>query len=104
MSDTRKIIIHLSTGYCGMDSHQFFEINADATEDDITEFCLDLAKDNAEMYGIYPEEEMPDDISEDDMAQYSYNIAGYYEDYNPEEHDGFMTGSSYEPEFQRILL
>lgn len=104
MAATRKIVVHLSTGYCGMNAHEFYEINADATEEAISEFCWDLAKDNAEMYGIYPEEEMPDDISEDDTAQYSYNIEGYYEDYNPEEHDGFMTGSSDEPEFQRIYL
>lgn len=104
MAATRKIVVHLSTGYCGSDAYEFYEINADATEEAISEFCWDLAKDNAEMYGIYPAENMPVDISEDDMVQYSYNIEGYYEDYKPEEHDGFMTGSSYGPEFQRIYL
>lgn len=104
MAATRKIVVHLSTGYCATNAHGFYEINADATEEAISEFCWDLAKDNAEMYGIYPAENMPVDISEDDMVQYSYNIEGYYEDYNPEEHDEFTTGSSDEPEFQRIYL
>ena len=104
MSDTRKIIVHLYTGYCGMDAHEFYEINTDATEEAISEFCWELARDNAEMYEIYPAENMPVDISEDDMVQYSYNIEGFYEDYNPEKHDRFMTGNSDEPEFQRIYL
>ena len=104
MSDTRKIIVHLYTGYCGMDAHEFYEINTDATEETISEFCWELARDNAEMCGIYPEGDIPDGVSEDDTAQYSYNIEGFFEDYNPEKHDRFMTGNSDEPEFQRIYL
>ncbi len=104
MSDTRKIIVHLYTGYCGTNAHEFYEINADAIEEAISEFCWELARDNAAAYGIYPEEDMPNDVSEDDTDHYSDDIEGYYEDYNPEEHDGFRTGSSDEPEFQRIYL
>lgn len=104
MSNTRKIVVHTHTGYSGMDSHEFYEINSDATEEAISQFCWELAKDNAETFGIYPEEEMPDDISNDDTAQYSYNIEGYYEDYNSEIHDGFLTGSSDTPIFHSIRL
>lgn len=104
MSDTRKIVVHLGVGYCGMDAHEFYEINADATEEAISEFCWELAKDNAEMYGLYPEEEMPEDISDDDTSQYSYNIEGYYEDYKPEEHDGYMTTNTENPIFNKIKI
>ena len=100
MDDTKKIVVHLSTGYCGMDAHEFYEINADATEDDITEFCWELALDNAAAYGIYPAEE----IMQDDDIDFSYNISGYYEDYNPEEHDKFIVGNTNTPVFNKITL
>ena len=100
MPPTRKIVVHLSTGYCATNAHGFYEINADATEEAISEFCWELAVDNAAAYGLSPDEE----IIQDDDIDFSYNISGYYEDYNPEEHDGFITGNSDEPEFQRIYL
>lgn len=46
----------------------------------------EFAVNNAEMYGVYP---YPEDLDEDeDTEEYSDNIEGYWEDYDPEEHDG----------------
>ena len=100
MPDTRKIVIHLRTGYCGMDSHQFFEINGDATEDAITEFCWELAVDNAASYGIYPDE----GIDDDEDFGFSDRVMGYYEDYDSEKHDGFIVGNTNTPIFDKITL
>lgn len=57
--------------------------------------CKRLAVANhAEMYGIYPENCRPDDLDEedDDGDSYSDNIEGYFEDYDPEKHDGLRVG------------
>ena len=90
----RKIVIYLHTGYCGMDSYEFWEVPPTATDDELYELCWQRAKDHAEMYGIYPREEYVDteDFDEDDES-YSDGIEGSFEDYNPEKHDGHRVGS-----------
>jgi len=90
----RKIVISLHTGYCGMDSHEFWEVSPSATDEELYELCWQRAKDHAETYGIYPYSEYCDepDFDEDDDS-YSDNIEGSFEDYDPELHDGHRVGS-----------
>lgn len=90
----RKIVLSLHTGYCGMDSHEFWEVPDTATDDELYALCWERAKDHAEMYGIYPREEYADtpDFDEDDES-YSDNIEGSFEDYNSEKHDGHRVGA-----------
>ena len=92
--NTRKIVLFLHTGYCGMDACEFWEVSDTTTEDELCALAWDRAKDNAEMYGIYPREEYCDepDYDEDD-EQYSDGIEGSFEDYDSHKHDGYRVGS-----------
>lgn len=96
----RKIVLFLHTGYCGMDSWEFWEVPETATDDELHDLAWQAAKANAEMYGIYPREEYLDesDFDEDD-DQYSDGIEGSFEDYDPEKHDGHTVGGI--PDWQK---
>jgi hypothetical protein len=76
-----------------MDSHEFWEVSETATDDELNELCWERAKENAEAYGIYPYSEYAEepDFDEDD-EQYSDNIEGSFQDYNPDKHDGYRVG------------
>ena len=89
----RKIVLFLHTGYCGMDAWEFWKVPETATEDELAALCWERAKDNAEMYGIYPRHEYEDEegFDEDDES-YSDAIEGSFEDYDPEKHDGHRIG------------
>jgi hypothetical protein len=90
----RKIVLFLHTGYCGMDSYEFWKVAPTATDDEIYALCWERAKENAEMYGIYPREEYVDEPDfDEDGDQYSDAIEGSFEDYNPDKHDGHRIGS-----------
>lgn len=91
--NTRKIVLFLHTGYCGMDSYEFWEVSATATDDELNALAWERAKDNAEMYGIYPSEEYLDEPDYDeDSESYSDGIEGSFEDYDPYKHDGHRIG------------
>lgn len=92
--NTRKIVLYLHTGYCGMDSHEFWEVSSTATDDELNDLAWERAKHNAEMYGIYPHEEYAEEPDfEEDSESYSDNIEGSFQDYNPDKHDGYRIGS-----------
>jgi hypothetical protein len=45
------------------------------------------------MYGIYPREEYADtEDFDEDSESYSDSIEGWFEDYNPDKHDGHRVG------------
>lgn len=90
----RKIIFFAHTGYAGMDSVDNGLYPDDVTDEELNDDAWHHALDNAEAYGIYP---TPDDFEydedEDDYGdQYSDNIEGWWEDYDPEKHDGLVCG------------
>lgn len=85
----------MHAGFAGTDAWEFCEVPATMTQEELDDFTWELAKNHAEMYGIYPREEYVDteDYNEDDES-YSDNIEGHWEDYNPEKHDGHtITGT-----------
>ena len=88
----RKIVLFLHTGYCGMDSYEFWEVEPTATDNELNELCWERAVDHASSYGIYPYSEYCDEPEFEDGDQYSDNIEGSFEDYNPDEHDGHRVG------------
>ena len=90
----RKIVLFLHTGYCGMDAHEFWQVPETTTDDELAELCWQRAKENAEMYGIYPYSEYCDepDFDDEEGDTYSDNIEGSFEDYNPDKHDGYRIG------------
>jgi hypothetical protein len=88
----RKIVLFLHTGYCGMDSHEFWEVSETATDDELNDLCWERAVDHAGSYGVYPRDEYADEPEFEDGDQYSDNIEGSFQDYDPEEHDGHRVG------------
>ena len=89
----RKIVLYLHTGYCGMDSYEFWEVAPTTTDDELYALCWERAKENADMYGIYPRSEYCEepDFDEEDES-YSDGIEGSFEEYNPDKHDGHRVG------------
>lgn len=86
----KKIIFHLSTGMCGMDSHEVLEYDDDVTHDQLDEEAWQLAVNNAESYGYYPEEwrqEMEDDgVDEEHFT----SVEGCWEVYDEKKHWGLV--------------
>lgn len=87
----RKIFIHLETGYCGSDGYDLIEVPEDWTDSHIDEEVYLYAVDNAATYGY---EVCGDDCEldeEDDHEHYYEDMIGYsWEDYDPEQHDGYI--------------
>ena len=94
----RKIVIGMSAGMAGTDGWDFWEFPDDITDEELGDFAWQCGIDHAEMYGVYPRGEYEGDpeISDDELESdaYSDDIEGYWEDYDPEKHDGHtMTGT-----------
>lgn len=89
----RKIVIGMDAGMAGTDSWGFWLVPEATTDDELSDFAWQCAKEHAEMYGIYPREEYADTPDfEDDSESYSDNIEGWFEDYNSDLHDGHRVG------------
>jgi hypothetical protein len=100
-----KVILRLDCGI-GMHSADSFLV----TDEDWKEYAngndmhaaleiyaWDSAVGFAEGYGIYPESDRPDEFDEDHAGYgdtYSDDIEGWFELYNPDEHDGLKVGGS----------
>ena len=90
----KKMVLHLNAGFAGTDATEFWKIPTNAMQNEIDALAWERALDNAEMYGIYPESDRPDDWDEEEDGgdSYSDNIDGYFEDYDPKAHDGHRIG------------
>ena len=93
----RYIVFLLNAGMGGTDSAEFVEFDDDVTDDELSNEAWQCALEHASSYGVYPMEAMPDDYDEDEVTgqsdEYSDNIEGYWEEYDPEKHDGLIVGS-----------
>lgn len=109
-----KVILRLSCGV-GMDSADSYLVTeeqwkayteGDISLDDLADFAWQEAIQFAESYGIYPESDMPEDYDEDsddwESDQYSDDIEGWFELYEPDEHDGLMIGTQREWDWKKI--
>lgn len=89
MQETKKIIIHLSVGYCGMDSDEGWIVPADTTDAELDAFAYDLALGHAETYGYYPPDDENDEEDEDAAGdKISDNIEGSWKLYDEERDAG----------------
>ena len=103
MQETKKIIIHLSVGYAGMDTNEGWEIPTSMTEEELDDFCWDRACDHAESYGYYPPNDEDQEGEDDDCDAYcgdkiSNHIEGSWQDYDEKKHAGkisYGTGGPY---------
>lgn len=106
----RLIVFSLDTGFIGMKGHEFAVFDDDITDDELNNEAWQRALNHADMYGIYPSEDRhngAEDEEEDDgwtSDQYSDNIDGSWEDFDPEKHDGLVPGGGSATElFKRLL-
>lgn len=89
----RKIIFHLSTGYAGMDSCEVDIFPDDISDENLDDEAWTRAVQHAESYGIYPTSYLEDSLMDGDEIgneEYSDNIEGWWEDYDPERHKGMV--------------
>jgi hypothetical protein len=89
----RNLIVHLSTGYCGMDAYDVLAVPEDLTDRQIDEEVWMMACQHAENYG-YPEADFEDEeVSEEEYHEWMSNHVDYWwEDYEPERHDMYRSG------------
>lgn len=90
----------MSTGYAGMDSTDNGTYPDDVTEEELNDDAWQMAIEHASSYGVYPETDL-EGVSDEDMAEleesgdidnYTSNIDGWWEDYDPKKHDGLVVG------------
>lgn len=108
----RKLIAHLETGFCGSDTYEALLVEDTTTEDEINSIVYEMAKNNAEGFGIYPTWEYQEQVDQgllspeeldamEDNGDLSDDIGGSYEDYVPEKHDMLRSGGgSFEEDFE----
>ena len=100
----KKVILRLCCG-TGMESAEAFLVtqedwdthtnyNTSVRDDTLGNYAWESAVDFASSYGIYPMTDMPDDHDENEedwnSDSYSEDIEGWFEEYDPEKHDGLM--------------
>ncbi len=105
-----KMILRLDCGV-GMNSADAFLITDEEYEefknpevnDSLSSYAWEAAVEFAEGYGIYPFSDQPEDWDEDADDEdsyggrgdeYSEDIEGWFEEYDPEKHDGLRVGGS----------
>jgi hypothetical protein len=95
---TKKIVFHYHTGFCGSDGIDFVEYNDDTPAEQLDEDAWTGAVQHAESYGYYNLGDMDEEelkaMDEDSRDCYVDSIEGWWELYNPEEHDGLVPGRS----------
>jgi hypothetical protein len=96
----RKIIFHLETGECGSEGTENGLFPDDVTDERLNDEAWQRAVQHAESYGIYPESDLEDCSTQDyeelvqsgEIDNYSSNVEGWWEDYDPEQHDMLVPG------------
>ena len=92
----RLIVFSLDTDFCGMNSHEFAVFDDNITDEELNDEAWQRAVQHAESYGIYPLSEYAgdEDISDEELEgeEYSDNIEGSWEDFDPKKHDGLVPG------------
>lgn len=89
----KKMVLRVSAGV-GMDRNEFVLVPADMTEEELSDYAWQEALEQGQSYGLepdshrefYSEEDCPDDDS------FTGDIEGWFEDYDPELHDGLRIG------------
>lgn len=102
-----KIVIGMYAGTAGTDAMEAYELTCDYTENELANIAWERGIEHADMYGVYPMSDLDgmsdDDLEEIDENDYSDNIEGWWEIYNPEEHDGkVIFGNSTEVTFNPL--
>lgn len=105
-----KVILRLDCGP-GMESAEPYLVSEEewaiydnpqfgVSLDHLADYAWERAVEFASLYGIYPESDCGDD--EEDSDDYSDDINGWFELYDPVEHDGLMTGYQREWDWKEL--
>ena len=99
----KHMVLRLDCGV-GMNSAEFFLVPCDMTEEELDNWAWEEAVQFAQSYGIENEADRPhyetEEDEENDTTEYSSDISGWFEFYNPERHNGLsMTGT---PQWQKL--
>lgn len=70
----------------GAEEYEFYKVPVNTTQDDLNEYSWQRAVEFADGYGIYPEPDFAVAV-DDDGTEYSSDISGHWEDYDPDAHD-----------------
>lgn len=93
----RRVVFLAHAGICGTDTAEGFIYNDGVTDEELDHDAYDFGINHAASYGIYPYSEMPEDYDPDEACaeddEYSENIEGWWEEYDPEKHDGKISYS-----------
>ncbi len=75
---------------CGVGTHtcEFYITTEDCDDKYLSDYAWELGVSHAEGYGVY----LTEDGCEDDDGEYHADIEGWWELYDPEEHDGKRVG------------
>lgn len=80
----RKIVLRGDAGIVGTDYCELYEAENE-TDAELSDIAWETAVAHAQSYGI----EEPDEDDED--REYDFcNVEGWWEEYDPEEHDGLL--------------
>lgn len=99
---SRVVVFCANAGFIGSDTMEGFIYPDDTTDEELAEAAWQFGINWAESYGVYPMDCKPDDYDEEEDGgdEYSDNIEGWWEEYNPEKHDGHLIyGSDDKPSF-----
>jgi hypothetical protein len=87
----KTYIVHMFAATVGTEACELLEMWDDHTQEELDSIVWEMALDHAESYGYYPMEDAPDVFEdEEDEEQYTHNIEGWAELYDPEKHDGLI--------------
>lgn len=89
----KKMVLRVSAGV-GMDRNEFMLVPINITEEELGDYAWQEALEQGQSYGLepdthrefYSEEDCPDDES------FTGDIEGWFEPYDPDEHDGLRIG------------
>ena len=87
-----RVIFGANAGQVGTDAYEFYVLTSDWPERQLSDEAWQFALTNAEMYGIYNRGDYSDEEIDGDDDSYSDSIDGWFEIYDPEQHDGFRVG------------
>lgn len=88
----RKVVFRADAGICGTDAAEGFIFPDGTTNEQLDAEAWQFGLNHAESYGIHWSADMVNDEDQDeDGDQYSDAIEGWWEEYDPEEHDGLIT-------------
>ena len=97
----RRVVFFASLG-AGAELAEGFEFTNTVSNLDLDELAWQYGVSFAESYGVYePSEDDPEDVGEG-LHGYTWDdVEGYWEEYNPEKHDGLITYGNEKPRWNK---